>query len=138
MKTIIEAREYGPTSSKAEIEALRHRVVFHKGFTVLFEEVPVGSSFQVDVCFGRVEELLHEHDCHSLIIDLRQAARPKPATREKLRDRVAEMQQLKRLVAFTGKNFLVNVAARFVMAGIPQQVSVCKTLAEAEEAIRNG
>ena len=138
MKASIEARAYGPDSSKAEIEALRDRVVFHKGFTILFEEVPVGSAFQIDVCIDRVEELLREHDCHNLIIDLRAAGRPTPACREQLRSRVtAIQQQLKAVAVFTGKNFLVNVAARFVLTGIPQRISVCKTLAAAEEAIRN-
>jgi hypothetical protein len=139
MSLKIEPRAYGPDSTQAEIEALRNRVRFHEGLTVVFEEVTVGSEFQVDVCFGRVEELLREHDCDSLIIDLREAKRPNAAMREKLRNRIREIGPILRQVAvFTGKNFLVNVAARFVLAGIPQPFTVNKTLAEAEEAIRNG
>jgi len=138
MSTVIEPKEYGPESTQEEIDALRSCVVFHEGFTVLFEEVPVGSEFQVDLCYGRVEELLREHDCHNLIIDLRLAGRPSAAMREKLQNRVRQMHpQLQRIAVFTGKNFLVNIAAKFVLTGIPQHFTVSKTLAEAEKAIGN-
>jgi len=139
MSVTIESRAYGPNSTPDEIEALRNRVSFHKGFTVLFREVPIGSEFQAGVCLGRVKELLHKHDCHSVIIDLSEANRPNPKFAEALKNQFRQMEdQLKHVVVFTGKNFLINVAAKFVLAGIPQRFAVLKTMAQAEEAIRNG
>jgi hypothetical protein len=139
MSVVIEARAYGPDSSAEEIEALRDRVSFYKGIAGLFHEVPVGSEFHVKVCFGRVDELLRAHDCDKLIIDLSGTSRPTAAVREKLRAWCFAVQDhLPHIYVFTGRNFLVNVAARFVMAGIPQKVTVRKTLSEVEEAIGDG
>jgi hypothetical protein len=136
MSTMIEKRAYGPDSSEAEIAALRALVGVHAGIAAFYEEVPVMSCFQIEVCFGRVEELLHEHDLHGLIVDLRRSGRPGAAVRDKLRTAIAALApQLERVAVFTGRNLLINVAARFVMAGLPQPLYVCKTLAEAEEFV---
>ena len=137
MSAAIEPREYGPESTKEEIEALRNRVSFHKDFAVLFREVPVVTIFQFDVCVDRIEELLHEHDCHSLIIDLREAPRPGAEHRDHFRRRFDQLG-LTRMAVFTGKNFLLNIAAQFVLTSLSLPFSVHKTLAEAEKAIRNG
>lgn len=138
MGLTIEPRAYGPDSTPEEVEALRGRVSLHDGLTVLFHEVTILSEFQIDVCFDRIEELIREHDCPNLIIDLRNSQRPKARLARKLRQRMTQMEnRLKRIAIFSGKNFMVNVAARFVLAGIPQQVGVYKTQAEAEEWLKD-
>ena len=135
---MVEAKEYGPQSTPEEVAALRERVRLHQEGIILFEEVPVMCEFQIDVCYDEIERLLRAHPGSSLIIDLRVAPRPDAHLREYLRGRFQRMRgHIKHVAVFTGKNFLVNVAAKFILTGVMDSLSVHRTLAEAEEAIRH-
>ena len=134
----IEAKAYGPDSTPEEVKALRDLVSLHQEGVILLQEPPVVSEFQADVCYGRIEELLRAHPRSALIIDLRQTGRPSAEVREVLRRWFVRLgDRLRSVAVFTGKNFLLNIAAKFVLAGVPQPFSVHKTLEEAEEAVRN-
>lgn len=134
----IVAKPYGPESTPEEIGELRARVRLHEAGILIYEEIPVVTEFQLGICFGRVEELLREHPGAALIIDIRDSQRPPPAIREALQGWYNRLQdRLTRIAVVTGKNFLINIIAKFIMSGIPQKVTVHTTVAEAAEALRH-
>lgn len=132
----IEKRAYGPDSSPEEVEAIRQRVWVHAPGIIMFHEVPVPSEFQLGICFQRIEKLAREHGCSKIICDLTETARPSPEMSGLLKELLKEREEvIKHMAVFTGKNFLVNIAAKFVLSGVPQECTVHKTQAEAEEAL---
>ena len=134
----IAAKPYGPDSTPEEINELRARVTRHATGILLYEEVPVVTEFQIGVCFGHVEELLLENPGAGLIIDIRTSERPSAAIRECLRGWYCRLDgKLSRIAVVTGKNFLINIVAKFIMGGIPQKVTVHTTVSDAVEALRH-
>jgi hypothetical protein len=132
----IEKRAYGPDSTPEEVEALKQRVKVHAPGIVVFKEVPVPSAFALELCMGQVAKLAREHGCSKFIVDLTEAARPPAELGELLKKLMREQEDvIKYMAVFTGKNFLLNIAAKFVLAGVPQRYSVHKTLEQAEEAL---
>lgn len=113
----VEQRPYGPESSEAEREALRNRVSLVEGHIVLFRAVPVPTPFQLDLCFDKVEELTGGMSSYSLVIDLSEGRRPSAEVRAHLRERFARLTRLAHTSLLVGPNFVLSVAARFVLRG---------------------
>ena len=138
MTAPIEARPYGPDSTPEEIEALRARVYMHTDEIAMFREVPVPTPFEVGICMAKLDELLLDPKLRYVIVDFSEAGRPSAEVREFARSRFAAYRgRVRHMAFFTGRNVLMNIAIRFVLSNVFPQYSVHKTLAEAEEAIRN-
>ena len=138
MSVQIEARPYGPDSTPEEIEALKGRVYMHTDGVIMYRDVPVLTEFTIDLFQDRIDELLRTSECHSMLLDLTESGRPNAAQRDQLRNRMrGRRDQLKQMAVFTGRNLLMNVAARFVLSTVFHDFSVHKTQAEAELAIRD-
>lgn len=134
----IVTKAYGPESTPEEVKELLDLVKVHAKSIILYEEVPVVSEFQIGLCFGKVEQLLDQSPGSSLIIDISRSSRPSAEIREILRGWYCRLEpKLRRVAVVTGKNFLINVIAKFIMSGIPQRVSVHTTVADAVEALRH-
>ena len=133
----IERKEYGPDSSPQDIEVLKSQVYLHSDHVVYWKEAPVMSCWQVEVYSTKVDELIADLDSFSILIDLTDTKPPNARIRESLRNMFIPLQKrgLKKAVAFTGKNFLINVAAKFVLGGSGLNFSVYTTKAQAEAQI---
>jgi hypothetical protein len=128
----LEARPYGPDSTHAEIEAIRGRVYLYREGTLMYVEVPVISSFQIKVFRGRFDEVAGSMSSFDLLIDLRDAKPPGAEAREWLRDLFGSQKGLRRVAVFTGRNLMLNVAAKFVLGSLGlRDFTVNTTLAEA-------
>lgn len=137
MSVTIEARPYGPDSTPEEVSALRDRITMRQG-VMIYREAPVMSEFQLDVYFDRVEELLREHSCNQMIVDLQHTKRPNAELRQRLRSGFKQIgKRIERVAVAMGGNYLLRVSVKFVFAGLPQRWSVHKTFEEAEEALQN-
>ena len=135
----VEARAYGPNSTPAEVEALRGQIwVFAPGI-IMYKEIPVLSLFHLDVYEQRLVELAATMESFKLLIDLRVAGRPNAAVRDRLKKMFARPGDMSQVAVFTGRNLLLNMAAKFVLssAGLPR-VSVVKTLDDALEVLGAG
>ncbi|MBF0562990.1 MAG: PAS domain S-box protein, partial [Alphaproteobacteria bacterium] len=134
----IEPRPYGPESSPEECRALRDCIYLFDDAVVMWKEVPIQTPFQIGL-FG--EELLavtSGMDSFSLLIDLTEAKKPNAEVREALRRLFAAQTRIVYVAVFTGKNWLLNHAARFILGGSlgRRKFSVHKTRDEAVKAIR--
>jgi hypothetical protein len=114
----IEARAYGPDSTETEVQAIRARIAPLEGDLVLYREMPVQSSFHLDLFEEELVRLASTMPSIALLIDLTEAKPPNAATRERLREIFGKLQNLRHAAVFTGRNFVLNLAAKFVLAGL--------------------
>jgi hypothetical protein len=137
MTHILEKRQYGPDSSPEEREAIRAMVYMHRSDVLYWKEVPVMSVWQVEQFKEKIDELTEELDEFSILIDLTNSKPPDARTRAALRNVFTPLglHGMKRAAAFTGKNFFINVAAKFVLGGSGLKFSVHSTQEAAEKAL---
>ena len=88
---LIEPRPYGPDSAAAELAELRERVWRVEDGLFMFKEVPVQTTFTLDLLFDRLEELTQGLERFAYVVDLRGVKRPGPEVRETLRLRVGRL-----------------------------------------------
>ena len=137
MAFVFEARPYGPGSTPEEIRAIEDCVFVHAPGILYWRELPVQSEFQLRIFDERLRALCREWTEYRLLIDLEVATPPGAAVRAGLRKVFqGQEEKLRRIAVFTGKNFMLNVTAKFVLtnAGM-RRFTVHRTLAEAEEEL---
>jgi hypothetical protein len=133
----VEARPYGPESTEAEREALRNRVSQVGDRIVLFRAVPVPTPFQLDLCFDKIEQLTEGMRSFALVIDLTEGQRPSAEVRAYLRERFVRLTRLAHTSLVVGPNFVLSVAARFVLRGAGHgSLTIHRRREEALEAAR--
>lgn len=104
----IESRPYGPESAPAELDALRARVRKVADRLFLYEEVPVQTTFALDVMFDCLEELAAGLDRFAYVVDLRGVKRPGAEVRERLKQRVKRLNpRLAHVGLVLGRNDVV-------------------------------
>lgn len=136
MPHTIEAKAYGPDSSEEELAALRDRVTLIESDIVLFREVPVQSTFHLDVFWGKIGELTAQLPRFFVALDLSEARRPSPEVRAHIKHLIMTRRQAAFTAVFTEANFLLNVVARFVLASAGMKdFSVHRNRADALAAI---
>src|SRR5262245_39902898 len=118
MTVKFETRGYDHTSTPEQVEALRERVYLHSPGVVMYREVPVPTLFQLDVFQGKLTELTRSMDSYALLVDLTEAAPPTAEIRAHLRIAFSARTNIRICAVFTGRNFMLNVAAKFVLSGI--------------------
>jgi hypothetical protein len=116
MPVKLEAREYGPSSTPAEVEAIRARVSLYSHDIILYRELPVQSVFHLDLFEERLHELGGGMRYYDLLIDLTEAEFPSGTIRARLKKMFLSQKKLRKIAVFTGKNFLINTAAKFVLS----------------------
>jgi hypothetical protein len=136
MAVILEERPYGPDSTAEEIKAIRECICLYNDGIVMYKEVPVQSVFQLDLFMEKIREITTDLASFDMLIDLTEANRPSPEIRTHLKKCFNELEKLRHVAVFTGQNFMLNIAAKFVLSscGI-RSYSVHKKLEEALEAI---
>jgi hypothetical protein len=135
-EVVLENRPYGPDSTEEERGAIMAQVVSLGDDVVLYREAPVVTPFSLDLMFGRIGELREGLDRVYLVIDLTVTGPPSAEVRQYLRKLFRALQPT-HVAVFTGKNFMLNVAAKFVLGKVLGGVghSVHKTMDEALLAI---
>jgi hypothetical protein len=133
----LQARPYGPDSTPEEIEAIRARVVRVDDRVLMYHEMPVPSLFQVKIFRERLDALSADMTEFDMVIDLTIAKPPNAEVREALRT-LFTMPKLRRVAVFTGRNFMLNVAARFVLGAMGIKGTVHKTQEDALASLKHG
>jgi hypothetical protein len=134
------SRSYGPDSSPEELQALRDRVFLVEPGIIYWHEIPVQGAFTLNLMEERVIALIREHGARGIVVDLSDTQAPTPEVRELLRPFVQRMiERTSRYVIFTGKNFLVNASAKFVLAALfgRGRVGLKRTREEALQDVRD-
>ena len=134
----IEARPYGPDASDAERRALKARVRWLDDDIIEYVEVPVMSTFSIELMMEAIQELVGDRSRFALLIDLTGTTRPSAEIRECLRKCIVRERHRVRHVAMFTDGFLLSVAATFVFGHLGvQKVTTHTTRAGAIEALRH-
>jgi len=114
----IQRRAYGPESTPAEIQTIKERIYLYRGVIVMYRELPIQSLFHLDLFEQRLNELGSRMAHYNLLIDLTEAEFPSAAIRTRLKKLFGGQKNLRRIAVFTGKNFIINAAAKFVLGDL--------------------
>lgn len=138
MRYKFEARPYGPGSTPEQVQAIRDCIYLHAPNIIYWRELPVQSVFQFDLFEQRLNELSQDITHYDLLIDLTEAMPPNGECRERLKPLFSGQGKMRRVAVFTGKNFMLNIAAKFVLGSSVglKNFSVSKTLDAAIEDCR--
>jgi hypothetical protein len=116
---MIEARPYGPDTAPVELEALRARIRKIEDRVFLYEEVPVQTTFTLDLLFDRLEELATGLDRFTYIVDLRGVKRPGAEVRERLKQRVKRLNpRLAHVGIVVGNDVVIRAVAKLAAFAI--------------------
>jgi hypothetical protein len=139
MSIKLERRPYGPESTPAEIEAIKACVYLYSDGIVMWREAPIVTVFQLDLFAEKLRALTEGMSSFKMLIDLTDVAMPGATERAKLWEIFSSQTKLTRVAAFTGKNFLMNVVATFVLRNISKMpYSLHTTKEEALAALGHG
>jgi hypothetical protein len=134
-----EIRPYGPGSTPEEVQAIKDCIYLFKPGVVMYRELPIQSIFQLDLFHEQLNEVGSKLPSYSLLIDLIEAKPPNAEIRSRLKTLFGSQKNMRTAAVYTGKNFMLNVAAKFVLSGIGlRSFTVHKTLEEALEAVGYG
>ncbi len=115
-KFVFEKRPYLEDATPEEIQAIKNNVIIYDPQILYLDELPVVSPFSIGLVFDQVELLGQQLNRHGLIVDIRNTKRPDAITRRLINQRFTQVCEHLAHVSFcTGKNFLINTAAKFVM-----------------------
>ena len=134
----IETKPYGPDITSEERDVLLQRVYMFSDDTVIWHEVPIATNYQLEMFGEKMLELTRNIEKFYMIIDLSAAERPSAETIETLRKIMKKFQGLKHAAVYTGKNFMLNIAAKFVLGRMGfLSYSIHKTQEDALKSIQN-
>ena len=131
-------RAYGPDSTPEERDAIEGRVSVLDDRILLLHEIPIQTSFSVNLMFDRFDALAKDWDRFGYVIDLADARRPDAETRVTLKRRVLRLSpRVAHMAAVVGGNLVMRAMARLVAhaMGLPS-VSVHATRVHAIEEVR--
>ncbi|MDC0671852.1 hypothetical protein [Nannocystis radixulma] len=128
----LEAREYGPDSTPAEIEAIQARLYILRPGVVMYREVPAPSPFQIGLFADKLRTITAGLSAYAMVMDLTGAKPPGGRCREALRQMFADQHALAHVAVFTGGNFIINGVAKLLLknSGV-RHLTMCKDEAEA-------
>ena len=133
-----EARPLGTGALPDERDELRRRVWQIEDRLFMLVEVPHQTPFTVDVLLDRLEELAAGLDRFAYVVDLTGVKRPDARTRERLRQRIAQINpRLAHVGLAVGANAVIRAVAKLAAFAIGfRSISFHMTVDEAMEACR--
>ncbi|MCP5468125.1 MAG: STAS/SEC14 domain-containing protein [Deltaproteobacteria bacterium] len=128
----IENRPYGPLSSLEDIEALKERVYLLDDDIIMWQEIPISSVFSVEKFTEKLNEITDDISHYYLLVDLSNTHRPSAKVRATLKREYAKLSDFKHVAVFTGANFMMKIASKFILSfvGLPSY-SVHRTMEDA-------
>ena len=124
---IIEDRLYEQHDCPETVsKAIKDSVQLVDDRIIYLYETPRQNKFSTDLLIEKIDELTRNLDFFIILIDLHRAHRPDADTIAQVR-RTYLNPKLKYCIAITGANFVINMAARFVLNSIfPGNYTVMK------------
>jgi len=133
-----ERRAYNEDATEEEVQAIKNEVFMYDKEIVYYKEILVVSPFSINISFDEVDRLGQQMGKHGLLIDVRYVKNPDARTRRAINSRFTKTCESVEHVSFcTGKNVLLNTAARFVMYQTNlNSFSIHKTVEASIQAIK--
>ena len=135
MSVSIERRIYGPSSTPEEVAAIKARLTKVGKITFLWEEMPVQSPFSVQTMLEELPQRSESMSEFHLIVDLRSADPPPQDVRTALYKGLNSLTKMRKCACFTGRNFLLTAAVKFVLAAVRIPMPAYRTIEEALLAV---
>lgn len=135
MSVSIERRVYGPNSTPEEVAAIKARLTKIGKSSFLWEEMPVQSPFSVQTMLEELRLRSESMSEFNLVVDLRNADPPPQDVRTALYKGLDSLTKMRRCACFTGRNFLLTAAVKFVLAAVRTPMTAHRTLEEALLAV---
>ena len=115
---ILENKPYDTNASPEEVALIKQSVQMLNDSTIIFKEVFFPNPFTIGITFLEMGRLTSEHPGCCILIDLTDAGRPDAESRKEIHKGFLVLQKnIKHVAYFTGKNFIINTAIKFVMYG---------------------
>ena len=134
----LEVKKYDGNATAEERAALEAQVYVYAPGIIKFTEAPMLSPTQYEVYEGKLRKLAEDYEEFKLLIDLTfVVVRPNAADRAWLKKLFVPLtSKISGCAVYTGRNFLLNMAAKFVLGGLNfKELSVHKTREQALEAL---
>ncbi len=114
---VFENRKYNESSTAEERAAILNTVTLYNDKIIYFKEIPVASTFNINLVFPKILKLAESKDACGLVIDLRETTKlPDADTRRTINAQFSNICDAIDHVAFvTGKNKVLNVGIKFIM-----------------------
>jgi len=107
---------YDNEASPEEISELKNRVYEIEEGIILLDEGPVVSPFSITIVFEELRKYAEKRTNCGYLVDISKTEIPNPASRRHINEQFqSTLSNVKHVAFVTGKNFLINTAARFVM-----------------------
>jgi hypothetical protein len=133
-----EARPQAFDAAPADRDAIRKRVWKLEDRLFMLVEVPVQTPFTLDTLFDRLEELAAGLDRFAYVVDLSGVQRPDARAREKLRQRVGQINpRLAHVAVVVGTNAVIRAVAKLAAFAVGfRSISFHASVDEAVETCR--
>ncbi len=116
---IFENRPYHSDSTPEEIEAIKDRVSVYQPGIIYIKEIPVLSSFSINLVSDKTMDLAKNYSRFGLIIDLCETGRPDADTRRTISNRFKKVCDIAIHVAFcTGGRPELETFLSYVFHGV--------------------
>jgi len=116
---VFEAVPYTENIPHGVDEAIRARVSLMEDDIIYFNEIPIPSVFSIDIVFDAIHKLALEKTKCAILINLISCIPPGAVARKHINKRFRELgentESIKHVAYYTGRNFIINTAAKFVM-----------------------
>jgi len=107
---------YTEDASAEEIQAIKSRVSLLDENIILLNEIPKVSPFSIKLVFEEMTAFAKELTNCAYLIDISETAVPNAETRRYINAQFqASLANVKHVSFITGRNFIINTAAKFVM-----------------------
>ena len=104
------------STDQVKLGSPEQNVYIYEQGIIYYKELHIATPESVLLFFSRVFELGKQFDNYGILIDLRDAKVPDAVTRRTINDEFSKLCDEASHVSFvTGKNILINTAAKFVM-----------------------
>jgi hypothetical protein len=132
------SRPFGADATSEERNAISDRVSVIGERLLLVHEIPVQTSFSINLMFDRLDELTRDWDRFAYVLDLTEATRPDAEVRAAIKNRVAPISaRVAHVAAVVGGNRIMRAMARIVGYGMGlRHLSVHETRQEAIAEVR--
>jgi hypothetical protein len=140
MAFLFATRPYGPESTPEEIQAMRERIFVAEPGIVFWHEIPMQCGFSMQLMTEHTLALIRQQGACGLVVDLTEAQPPSAEVRGLVRPSVEQLiAATRRYVVFTGKNFLLNATAKFILGAMFGfgRVGLQRTRDEAMQEVRD-
>jgi len=133
-----EKMAYGEDSLPHVIKAIESRVSILENGVILLNEIPIVSPFSINIVFSRMADYAESMEKCGYLIDITKTEIPNAETRRVINSEFqSTLSNVKHVSFVTGRNFIINTAARFVMYQTSlDSFSISKTRADGINEIK--